>query len=104
MIDDAASETIADALLLQPSDVTVTEYVPAVVGVPEMRPLEASIARPVGSAPELIDHVFASDTLDVICSEYGAPVVADVVDSGPTVRFGCPETTGIVNRFSPCEP
>src|SRR4249919_993849 len=65
-------------------------YSPAVVGVPEMRPVEASRARLGGSVPELIDHVFASDTLAVICSEYGVPVVATGADSGPSVSFGSP--------------
>ena len=75
-------------------------YVPAVVGVPEIRPDEASIARPGGSVPELIDHVFASGTLAVICSEYEVPVVAAAVDSGPSVSLGKPGLMGIVNFLS----
>ena len=55
-----------------------------------MRPVAASIARPGGSVPELIDHVFGSATEAVICKEYGVPVVPGVVDSGPIVSFASP--------------
>ena len=50
------------------------------------------MASPGGSPPELIDHVFGSAMLDVICSEYGLPIVPGVVDSGPIVSFGSPGT------------
>jgi hypothetical protein len=73
---------------------------PAAVGVPEMRPVPASIASPGGSAPEAIDQVFASATDAVICSEYGVPVVAGVVDSGPIVSFASPRLTLMMNSSS----
>ncbi len=56
--------------------------------------MAASIARPGGSVPELIDHVFGSGTDAVICNEYGVPVVPGVVDSGPIVSFGEPRVDG----------
>ena len=62
---------------------TVKEYWPAVVGVPEMSPLEESMASPGGSWPET-DHVLASGRFDVICKEYGAP----------TVEAGTPDCSG----------
>ncbi len=46
-------------------------YDPAAVGVPVIRPLDASSVSPGGRAPELIVHVFGSATVAVICSEYG---------------------------------
>ena len=76
---------------------TVNPNSPAAVGVPEISPVDASIARPAGSAPELTDHVFGSETVAVICKEYGVPTVPGTVPSGPSVSFGSPGTMGIMN-------
>ena len=65
-----------------------------------MSPVDASIARPAGSAPELIDHVFGSATVAVICKEYGVPTVAGVVASGPSVSFASPWLMLMTNSSS----
>ena len=78
---------------------TMKEYWPAVVGVPEMSPLEGSMASPGGSWPET-DHVLASGRFDVICKEYGAPTVeAGTPDcSGCKISFG---TSGLILMMNP---
>ena len=78
---------------LRPSAIsacTVNEYAPGVAGKPVITPSVEPSVRPGGSAPEAIDHVFASERLDVIASVYGVATVPALHARllGPMVSFG----------------
>jgi hypothetical protein len=63
---------------------------PAVVGVPEIVPVIASIERPVGNVPELIENVYGSAPLVATASNVKAvPDVPESPDVG-VVKIGVP--------------
>lgn len=59
---------------LESATATTNEYVPVVVGVPEITPVLAERASPVGSWPEARLHVYAGvPPVAAIAAVYGVP-------------------------------
>jgi hypothetical protein len=93
---------------------TVNVKLPAVVGVPEMRPVEGPSANPLGRTPAVIDHANGEvPPLTVSCRLYGAPTSpaggaantrlgdtlgvteADRADAGPVPAAFCAVTVKV---------
>ena len=79
---------------------TVNDVVAAVVGVPEITPVDATRLNPAGNEPELIDQVYGV-VPPLACSvlEYVAPTVPP--DNDVVVTVGGCTATVILNTFVP---
>jgi hypothetical protein len=80
----------------------VNDTVPAVVGVPESKPVDATRFNPAGSVPELTLQLYGV-VPPLACSvvEYAVPAVPPGSDAVMT-KGGCEEVaTAILNAFVP---
>ena len=81
---------------------TVNDTVPAVVGVPEITPVDAAKLKPAGSDPALTLQLYgAVPPLACSVAEYAVPVVPPGSDTVVTVGGWAAAATAILNAFVP---
>src|ERR1019366_3874080 len=82
---------------LASTTLTVKLEVPAVVGVPEITPVEVFSVSPAGSVPEVSENLNgAVPPVTFMAAEYAVPAVALPAEQGPQSRFTGEPTTSMV--------
>jgi hypothetical protein len=80
---------------------TVNDTVPAVVGVPEIAPVDATKLSPAGKVPELIDQVYGVvPPLACSAAEYPVPTVPPDNDAVVTVGGCAAAAATVMLRFA----
>ena len=98
----AILNTLVPVLFAASFTCTVNETVPAVVGVPEITPVDAARLKPAGSDPALTLQLYGA-VPPLACSvvEYAVPVVPPGSDTVVTVGGWAAAATAILNAFVP---